>query len=367
MNREGHIRFGLGGLKNFGTNVVDAIIAERAQNGQFADVYDFVERMAERSAKDSKTVVITPKSVEILALAGAFDSFGYRRSQFFAPGQSGDRFIDELNRYMDLYKSDKMDNSLSLFGEVEEMKPIRPIMPPAPENENTLALLQEEKNFVGMYLSAHPLDRYSFEIENFTNLSIGRLGDKIQECEKEKRKFSATMAGIVTDVKTMTTKSGSPGARVTIEDYNGHFEFALFGKDYEAYMAYMKPNEYLYIQGEIDERYRLKPEEYAQGKTAPYTLKIKKVLLLGNVTATFLSGITLELDSHQLSPEFRKRLTAFLKEFPGKMPLSILLSDKDTGYKLEFHSKKFSVSVTSEFVLKAHRLGLGYSVQKKPA
>ena len=178
---------------------------------------------------------------------------------------------------------------------------------------------------------------------------------------------AASVAGIVTDVKTMTTKSGSPGARVTIEDYNGHYEFALFGKDYEAYMAYMKPNEYLYIQGDIDERYFLKPEERAQGKTAPYTLKIKKVLLLGNVAATFLSGITLEVNSRLLSPEFRKRLTAFLKEFPGKMPLSILLVDEDTGYRLEFHSKKFSVNVTSEFILKSRRLGLNYTVQKKPA
>ncbi|MBO7644180.1 MAG: DNA polymerase III subunit alpha [Bacteroidales bacterium] len=367
VNREGHIRFGLGGLKNFGSNVVDAIIAERAENGQFADIFDFVERMAERSAKDSKSVVITPKSVEILALAGAFDSFGLRRSQFFAPGQSGDRFIDELTRYMDLFKADKMDNSLSLFGEVEEMKPKRPAIPPAPEEENTLALLQEEKNYVGMYLSSHPLDKYSFEIENFTNLSAGRIGEKIQECEKEKTKYSASVAGIVTDVKTMTTRSGSPGARVTIEDYNGHYEFALFGKDYEAYMAYMKPNEYLYIQGDIDERYFLKPEERAQGKTAPYTLKIKKVLLLGNVADTFISGLTLEVDTKLLSAEFRKRLTGLLREFSGKTPLSILLVDQESGYRLDFHSKKFSVDVTNEFIHKAQRLGLSYSVQKKPA
>ena len=367
VNKEGHIRFGLGGLKNFGSNVVDAIIAEREENGPFADIFDFVERMAERSAKDSKSVIITPKSVEILALAGAFDSFGLRRSQFFVPGQSGDRFIDELTRYMDLFKTDKMDNSLSLFGEVEEMKPKRPVIPPAPEEENTLALLQEEKNYVGMYLSSHPLDKYSFEIENFTNLSAGRIGEKIQECEKEKTKFSASVAGIVTDVKTMTTRSGSPGARVVIEDYNGHYEFALFGKDYEAYMAYMKPNEYLYIQGDIDERYFLKPEERAQGKTAPYTLKIKKVLLLGNVADTFISGLTLEVNTKLLNADFRKRLTSLLKEFSGKTPLSILLVDQESGYRLDFHSKKFSVNVTSEFVHKAQRLGMTYTVQKKPA
>ena len=365
VNKEGHIRFGLGGLKNFGTNVVDAIIAERAENGLFSDVFDFVERMAARGAKDSKTVVITPKSVEILALAGAFDSFGGNRSQFFAPGNSGERFIDELTRYMDLYKNDKMDNSLSLFGEVEEMAPQRPRMPEAPEEENTLAMLQEEKNFVGMYLSAHPLDKYSFEIENFTDLSVGRLSDKIMECEKDKCKCPASIAGIVTDVKTINTKSGAPGARVTIEDYNGHYEFVLFGKDYEAYMAYMKLHEYLFIQGEIDERYFIKPEERAQGKTAPYAFKIKKILLLGNVAETFISGFTLEIDSSLLTPEFRKELSTVLKANKGNIPLRILLSDSETGYKLEFRSKKYALAVTGELADQLKLLGINYTVQKK--
>ena len=367
VNKEGNIRFGLGGLKSFGTNVVDAMIAEREENGPFKDVFEFVERMAERGAKDSRNVVMTAKSIEILALAGAFDSFGYSRSQFFAPGASGDRFIDELTRYMDLYKNDKMDNSLSLFGEVEELKPQRPVMPAKPEEENTLALLQEEKNYVGMYLSSHPLDRYSFEIENFTNLSIGRLQEKIQECEKDNKKFACTLAGIVTDVKSVTTKSGAPGARVTIEDYNGHYEFALFGKDYEAYIAYMKPHEYLFLQGEIDERYFLKPDERAQGKTAPYAFKIRKVLLLGNVAVTYVAGITVDLDTEMLSPAFRKQLQRLLKDYPGNIPFSIQLRDRATGYNLEFRSKKFAVSVTNEFIYRLKQMGLNYSIQKKAA
>ena len=367
VNKEGNIRFGLGGMKNFGSNVVDAIIAERTENGSFKDVYDFVERMAERSAKDSKNVVITAKSIEILAYAGAFDSFGYKRSQFFVPGASGERFIDELTRYMELFKTDKMDNSLSLFGEVEELKPQRPVMPEAPEDENTLALLQEEKNYVGTYLSKHPLDRYSFEIENFTNQSTGRLQDKILECEKDKKKFSCSIAGIVTDVKQVTTKSGAPGARVVLEDKDGHYEFALFGKDYEAYIAYMKIHEYLYMQGEIDERYSLRPEEKAQGKTAPYSFKIRKVQLLGNVSESMVAGITVEVDTEQLNPHFRKFLTKLLRENQGKIPFGIQLRDKATGYNLEFRSKKYSVSVTNDFILSLKRAGLPYSIQKKAA
>ena len=366
VNKEGNIRFGLGGLKSFGGNVVDAIVAERTENGLFADVYDFVERMAERGAKDSKNIVITAKSIEILALAGAFDSFGYRRSQFFVPGESGDRFIDELTRYMDLFKNDKMDNSLSLFGEVEELKPKRPVMPPAPDDEDTLALLQEEKNYVGMYLSSHPLDKYAFEMENFTNIQVGRLQDKIQECEKDKKKFQGALAGIVTDIKTINTRSGSPGARVTLEDYTGHYEFALFGKDYEAYIAYMKLHEYLYVQGEIDERYRLKPDEREQGRTAPYGFKIRKVLLLGNVASTFIGGFAVDIDTSLLTPAFRKQFASLLKHNQGTTPLSIIIHDKATGYNLDFHSKKYMVSVTGEFISRLKMMGLTYSVKYAP-
>ena len=218
-----------------------------------------------------------------------------------------------------------------------------------------------------MYLSSHPLDRYSFELENFTNQSIGRLQDKILECEKDKKKFPCSMAGIVTDVKSVTTRSGAPGARVILEDYNGHYEFALFGKDYEAYIAYMKPHEYLWLQGEIDERYFLKPEERAQGKTAPYAFKIRRVMLLGNVAETFVAGISVDIDTSMLSADFRKKLARLLKDNPGKIPFSIMLYDRATGYRLDLRSKKYAVSVTNEFIWRIKQLGLDYTVQKKAA
>ena len=175
------------------------------------------------------------------------------------------------------------------------------------------------------------------------------------------------MAGIVTDVKTITTKSGSPGARVVIEDYSGHYEFALFGKDYEAYMAYMKPHEYLYIQGDIDERYFIKPEERAQGKTAPYAFKIKKIYLLGNVAETFIAGITVDIDTTVLTPEFRGKLVSLLKSSKGSIPLWITLRENTTGYNLEFRSKKFQLSVNGELAGRLKLMGLNYTVQKKPA
>ena len=364
VNKEGDIRFGMGGLKGFGENVVNAIIDERAQNGAFADIWEFMERMALYSQKMDKPVGINRKSLETLINAGAFDSFGYKRAQFYTLGKSGEQFIDELVRYADLYRNDKVDSASSLFGEVEEMKPQRPEMPMFVGEEDILDLLQREKDVVGMYLSSHPLDRYAFEINAFTNCKLADLPSRIDEVEKAGKAEKTCVAGIVTDVKQITTRTGAPGGRIVLEDYSGTYELALFGKDYEAFMPYMKLHENLFIEGEIDERYRLKPEERAQGKKAPFNFKIRQVSLLGNVSADKLKGFSINLDSTQLNENFRKSLVKLLKAFPGKTRLSVYLFDAATGYRVELFSKKFPIGVCTEFITGLERLGISYQAGK---
>ena len=355
VNRKGDIRFGLGGLKGFGANVVDIILNERRQNGAFSDVWNFMERLAG----------VNRKSLETLVCAGAFDSFGYSRQQFFSPCKSGNLFIDELVHYADLFHSDTMSAETSLFGDMEELKPTRPEMPECPAEEDILARLQKEKEYVGMYLSAHPLDRYAFEIENFTTCRLSDLGAAIEECESSKKPGKAIVAGIVMDIKQRTTKSGAQGAIVTIEDYTGPYEIALFGKDYEKYLPYMQMHAQLFIEGEIAERYRLKPEDRAQGKTAPYGFKLKSMSLLGNVAAEHLTSISINISTDLLDQDFRKWLTKTLKANHGSTPLNITLIDKATGYNLDFHSKKYNVAVTQEFIGALQLKGLTYKIGKK--
>ena len=356
VNKKGDIRFGLGGLKGFGDNVVKAIIEERSAHGLFTDVWDFMERLSGS---------VNRKSLETLVFSGAFDSFGYKRGQFFTSGKSDDLFIDELVRYADLYRNDKLDSSTSLFGEVEEMKPVRPEMPSLIAEEDVLALLQKEKEYVGMYLSSHPLDRYAFEIEHFTDCRLSSLNERIDECEKLKTPTKTAVAGIVTDVKLVTTKSGAPGARIVLEDFSGTFELALFGKDYEAYMAYMQLHSQLYIEGEIAERYFVKPEERTKDKTVPYSFKIKKISLLGNVGEDHIKSFTITVPDDRLNADFKKELVKILKEFKGKTTLGITLTDKEKNYRIEMVSKKYSVSVCEGFINGIQRLGLNYSVIRK--
>ena len=355
VNRKGDIRFGLGGIKGFGSNVVDVILAERAAHGEYKDVYDFVERVP----------VINRRALECLVYAGALDSFGYKRTQFFLPGTSGELFIDELARYADLYRRDTVDASCSLFGDVEEMKPVRPQMPAAPDEENVLTLLQKEKELVGTYISSHPLDRYRFEINQFATGELLGLETLIEECDRTKKPRKVAYAGIVTDVKDLTNRNGKPYGRVTMEDFSGPYEMSLFGKDYENFRPKIQLHTSILVKGEIRERYSLKPEERAQGKTVPFDFKVSDVALLGNVTESALSAITLNVMAGQIDASFRKDLVRLLKSYQGPTPLLLFVMDPQTGYKIEFKSKKYQVRICTDFIDELDRLGLTYKLSRK--
>ncbi len=357
VNKNGEIRFGLGGIKGFGGNVVEAILKEREENGLFTDVYDFVERMAGS---------VNRKSLESLLNAGALDSFGAKRALYYQPGKSGEPFLDELSRYGDLYKNDTVNSAASLFGDMEEMKPQRPEMPDTQVEGDILEELQKEKELVGMYLSSHPLDRYDFEMRNFTTCKMVDLPSVINDCENRKQTAKLYVAGIVTDSKVLYTKTGKPYSRTTIEDYSGSYELTLFGKDHETFMQYMTPKNTLFLEGVVEEKFFLKQEEKAQGKTAPYTFRLKKVTLLGNITDDILSGFSLDITTPMLTPKFREDLVKVVKKHKGKIPLTLYLYDPQTHYRIQFISKKFQVAVTSGLIQDLHKIGVDrYEVLKK--
>ena len=357
VNKNGDVRFALSGIKGFGANVVDAIIREREENGLFSDIYDFVERMAGS---------VNRKSFESLLSAGALDSLGHKRSMFFQPGKGGDLFIDQLTRYGELYKADSVNSAISLFGEMEEMKPERPALPATEGEMDIMEMLQKEKELVGMYLSSHPLDRYSFEIHQFTTCKLADLSNLVSECEGKKQSAKVAVAGIVTDFKQLTTKTGKPYSRTTLEDYSGSYELTLFGKDHETFMQYMQLHATLFIEGVVEEKFFLKPEERAQGKSAPYAFKVRKITLLGNIAEELLTGFNMDITTPMLTQQFRQGLVRVVKKHKGKIPLTIYLFDPVTKYRIQFVSKKFQVAVTADFLLDLQSIGIShYEVLRK--
>ena len=356
VNKQGEIRFGLGGIKGFGDNIVRAILADREENGLFEDIYDFVERMSG---------IVNRKAFESLLHAGAFDSFGLCRKQFVLPGKNGDMFMDTLLRYGELYKKDSMESSVSLFGEVEEMKPERPEIPDMTGEEDILEKLQYEKELVGMYLSAHPLDTYRFELDNFATCQVSDINNLVSECEMKKTKMKVAVAGFITKTEHINGQSGRPWSKTVIEDFGGSYELKLYGKDHEAFMSYMTLHNTIFIEGEIDERFYVKPEDRAQGKTSPYGFKVKKIMLLGNVTDTYIKGFAVNITTPMLTPQFRDSLVGLIKKNKGNVPLSMFLYDPEKKWNIEFLSRKFRVGVTAGFIEELEKMNVKYTVLKK--
>ena len=356
VNKEGNVRFGLGGIKGFGDNIVKAIIAERETNGTLTDLFDFTERMAG---------TVNRKAFESLIYSGAFDSFGYSRSQYMLPCQSGDTFLDALVRYADQYRKDKVDSSNSIFGEMEEAKPIRPEMPAMRGEENEMEMLKREKELVGMYLSSHPLDKYSFEIENFTTGSVASINDLINSCEEAKKTMKISVAGYISSSQTLSTKTGKPYSKTVIEDKEGSYEIALFGKDHENFMNYLQPNTAVFIDGEIGEKYFRKPEDRKTMGDPPYGFKIKKIMLLGNVTETYVKGFSIRITTPMLNSDFRDRLGKIIKKNKGTVPLTMYLYDPKTRYNIEFLSRKFQIAISAPFINDLKDMNIGYNVISK--
>ena len=357
VNKQGEIRFGLGGIKGFGDNIVKAILAEREENGLFTDIYDFVERMSGS---------VNRKAFEALLHSGAFDSFGICRKQFTLPCKSGDLFLDTLLRYGELYKKDSLESSISLFGDAEEMKPERPEIPAMIGDEDIMEKLKFEKELVGMYLSSHPLDTYAFELENFTTCQIGELQGLISECNETRKSTKVSVAGFITGASETQTKTGRPMSRMTVEDYSGSYEFAFFGKDHETFMQYEKVNTAIFVEGVIEERFRQKAEDKAQGKPAPdMVFKPKNIMLLGNVTDTYVKGFSISITTSMLSPEFREALVKMLKHNKGNVPLTMFLHDPIKKWNIEFLSHKFKVQITPAFLEELKKAGVKYSVVRK--
>ena len=349
VNKNGDVRFALSGMKGFGANIVDAILKDRDENGLYTDIYDFVERMAG---------TVNRKAFETLLYAGALDGFGLKRRQYEQAGRSGQPFIDEIVRYGELFRNDTLDASASLFGDIDEMKPDRPVIPEWDGEENYLEVLQKEKELVGMYLSSHPLDKYQFAIENFATCELANLPNYISECEHAKKTAKICIAGLVTEYKPLVTKKGAPYSRTILEDYSGSYELTLFSKDHEAYFSYMIPHQALFIEGTIEEKYGLRPEERAQGKTVPYVFKVKGITMLGNVAENMVKAFGINIETPMLTPEFRKGLVKVIKSHAGKIPLEVFFYDPDTRYRIQLKSNKYQVAVSTELINDLRHLGV---------
>ncbi|MGM9747814.1 MAG: DNA polymerase III subunit alpha [Candidatus Cryptobacteroides sp.] len=359
VNKAGNIRFGLGGIKGFGDNVVSAIIEERNANGLFTDIFDFTERMAG---------TVNRKAFESLIYSGAFDSFNIPRKIFSLAGPNGETFLDSLIRYADLYRNDSLESSVSLFGGMEELKPVRPEMPQINPNDDSgdgMEMLHREKELVGMYLSSHPLDNYTFELENFTSCELSEVPNKIVECSEKKTPMNLNIGGFINSVDNTPDRNGKPSLRAVLEDFGGSYEIRLRGKDIEPFIGHFIQNNAIFIEGKVEEMFFRKPEERKEKGDPPFVFRPKKIMLLGNVTDTYIQGISITVTTPMLSEDFRKNLVDTIKRHKGSIPLSMSLYDPVKKYYIEFLSKKFQVAVNADLTSDLDKMSVKWKILKK--
>ncbi|MBR5084350.1 MAG: DNA polymerase III subunit alpha, partial [Prevotella sp.] len=218
VNHDGAIRFGLAAIKGMGNAAAEAIIAERDQNGPYADVFDVAKRV--------NLSAVNRKAFESLVLSGGFDSFGIERERYLTVGTKGDVFLDTLMRFGQTYQAEQKQAQMSLFG----ADAVEISTPPFPDYQpwSKIEKLNLERDLVGIYLSAHPLDEYSVILKFLCNTPCSQLSEKDELAKKE----VVTFGGVVTSVKAKFSKNGSPCGFVTIEDFNGSGEIALFGEEW---------------------------------------------------------------------------------------------------------------------------------------
>jgi DNA polymerase III subunit alpha len=327
VNKNGHIRFGLGAIKGMGENAVSKIIEERNAGGAFRDVYDFAERIPLQT--------INKKSFEALAVSGAFDCFGdIRREQFLENDNRDLSFTDQLIRYGNKFQEIKNHRHETLFGRSVIEFP-RPEVPFAVE-WTKIERLNREKELVGIFLSAHPLDDYELEISNFVTHNMNQLTD-LQALKGK----DIAIAGIVTEGKELVTKNGRPYGRMTIEDYTGPFQIMMFGNDFITYRNYFKSGYTLLIKGKVGQRFQNEKE---------LELKVNKMTLLSNVRDELVKSITLKIPYSGIDKDFIQQLVRMADSHKGQVLLKIKIYDRSDGVSIDMFSRTRKVSLSDEFL-----------------
>ena len=331
-NKKGEVRFGLSAIKGMGDAAAVNIIAEREKNGPYKDIFDFVQRV--------NLSAVNRKAMESLALSGGFDSFGIRREQYFGVNAKGDTFVETLLRYGQVYQSEQSSMQNSLFGDMGGVEITTPPVPNA-EQWSTMELLKKERELVGIYLSAHPLDDYAVVLNHLCNLKCTQVGREMDK--KELSKFEElSFGGIVTSVSSRWTKTNKPFGIVTIEDFDGAGEIALFGEEWTKWQSMLQEEYPVYITAKCQQRFRNNPDAY--------DLVIKKIEFLSDVKDKSIDKFTIYIDSTLFADSCMTDLETMLRSNTGHVPLYFNIHDIEHNTNIEMFCRNVAVDVNNKLL-----------------
>ena len=332
VNHHGEIRFGLAAIKGMGEAAATAIINEREANGPFADIYDFAERVDFRN--------VNRKAFESLAYSGGFDSFGLYREQYFAPCGKEGSFLDAIVRYGQRFQASKAEAVTSLFG-ADDVEIAHP-QPSKPELWNTLERLNKERELVGIYLSAHPLDDYEVALKHLCNTQCIDIRGRDTDMEPLSKLQEITFGGIITEsTERFSNYSGKPFGIIQIEDYSGTGELSIFDAEWPKWNGMLKKEYLVRITAKCVERYR------GSGK---FQLNIVNVEFLVDVKNRGITSMTIGIDCDKFDEELEDNLATKLNDNLGQTPLLIRFYNcMDQRGEIVMRSAK-SVNVTRKLL-----------------
>lgn len=328
VNRHGDIRFGLGAIKGVGEAAVQSILTEREKNGPFKNIFDFVQRV--------NLSACNRKNIENLALAGAFDSFpNIHREDFFVKNAKDETFVEVLVRYGNKYQMDKAAAANSLFGGEHEVEIATPEIVRAPAWSD-LERLNKERELVGIYLSAHPLDEFSVILENVCTTHMAQLSDLTPL-----HNHDLTLGGIVTGVREGYTKTGKPFGVAKVEDYSGTAEFAFFGNEWVEKKNFFAEGMFLFMHGKCQPR---------QWKQDEWEIKINNIELLPEVKDRLIEKLTVTAPLSAINDEMIMEFSSLVKENPGNAELFFYIRDEDGQMHVNLMSRTLKISVRKDIV-----------------
>ena len=333
VNKHGSIRFGLAAIKGMGEVPANAIINEREKNGPYKDIFDFAERIDLRA--------VNRKAFESLAYSGAFDSFGCRREQFFGRNAKDEPFLDTLIKYGSLVQQEKAQALNTLFGGNDAVEITHPQVPEG-DHWPAIEKLNKERELVGIYLSAHPLDEFSVILNDLCNTKCKEIGRNADKAELAKRQ-EITFGGIVTSVvERRSAKTNKPFSFVTIEDFDSAGELALFGSDWENWSGLLKEDYTVYITATCQQRFR---------NSDMYELRIKNVEQLYDVKDKRIEKLTISIDASKVDETLVSELASIIDKHPGKTQLYLQLRDAVPQNNITLRSSLKTVDVDRKLLM----------------
>ncbi|MEQ8363434.1 MAG: DNA polymerase III subunit alpha [Cyclobacteriaceae bacterium] len=334
VNKNGEIRFGLGAIKGAGEAAVESIIKERESKGHFKDIFEFATRVNQRS--------VNKKTLECLALSGAFDCFpDFHRRQFVYAKDGEITLTEKLTRYATKMQQELESAQVNMFGGSSGTEmPLPKVDTIEPFSE--IEKLHFEKEVVGVYISGHPLDNFKFEMDAFCNTPLSQLAE-LEGNEGRETK----VGGIVASVEHRMTKTGKPFGKLVLEDYSGRFEFMMWSEDYLKYKSFLMPGLFLFVEGNILRK--------AWGDQS-LEFKIRNIDLLNELGLKRTKGLQLKIDTAAISPKMITQIEELCNEFSGDCPLFLRLQDHKENINLELLSRKYRVMPINDMVKKIKKI-----------